>query len=206
MLYLESLSSARLCHLFFKSLDDCSLDKNAIEQIAKLWEYPSSLYSVKEFELKLKQIALPNDISLKVKLLGELFRRQFAKKNLNEIKLQTPQQLYERFKFINYSSTESLYLICVDSQYRMLEAKEVARGNEFQMSIHSPSILREAIKCTTFGFFLIHNHPSGECRPSENDLLFTKKINQASQVIGLKFVDHLILGDGFYSFKEHQLL
>ena len=151
-------------------------------------------------------MALSNSDRLSLKILGELFRRQFIRKNQGEIKLQTPKQLYERFKFIAYSSIESLYLICVDTQYRMLEAKEVARGNEFQLSIHSPSILRDAIKHTTFGFFLIHNHPSGECRPSEDDMFFTRKIKQASQIIGLKFIDHLILGNGFYSFKEHDLL
>ena len=206
MSYLESLSFSKLCELFFVYSKDYSLDKKSAQKIAGLWEYPSQISYRSEFELKLKKMDLPSKTNLKIKILGELFRRQLIKKNSEEIKLQTPQKIYERFNFITYFSTERLHLICVDNHYKMLKSKEVARGNAFQVGIHSLSILKEAIKYTAFGFFLIHNHPSGECRPSENDLLFTKKINQASKILGLKLIDHVILGEGFYSFKEQGLL
>ena len=55
MPYLESLSTNHLCQLFFKSLKNVSLNKKTIEEIANLWEYPNSVYFIKEFEIKLKK-------------------------------------------------------------------------------------------------------------------------------------------------------
>ncbi|MGE9270257.1 MAG: JAB domain-containing protein, partial [Verrucomicrobiales bacterium] len=63
-----------------------------------------------------------------------------------------------------------------------------------------------------FGFVLIHNHPSGDPSPSTADQAFTRQLKQGSELLGLRFVDHIIIGrpaparEAYYSFREYGLL
>ena len=56
----------------------------------------------------------------------------------------------------------------------------------------------EAVKIEASKIILIHNHPSGDPTPSEQDLIFTKKVEQASKILGIQLLDHIVLGDMKY--------
>jgi DNA repair protein RadC len=53
---------------------------------------------------------------------------------------------------------------------------------------------------------LAHNHPSGKVGPSREDREVTSRLTQAAQIIGIEVLDHVILGDGYFSMKEHGIL
>uniref|UniRef100_A0A7V1EI35 MPN domain-containing protein n=1 Tax=candidate division WOR-3 bacterium TaxID=2052148 RepID=A0A7V1EI35_UNCW3 len=57
------------------------------------------------------------------------------------------------------------------------------------------------------GLFLIHNHPSGILKPSEDDLKITERLKSAGDLMGIRIIDHIIIAEeGYYSFSEHNLL
>jgi len=64
-------------------------------------------------------------------------------------------------------------------------------------------VLRDALLTQSTGLILIHNHPSGGLKPSQNDLNITKKIKDAGQLLDIKLLDHIILTeDSYYSFAD----
>jgi DNA repair protein RadC len=67
-------------------------------------------------------------------------------------------------------------------------------------------IFRPAILHSAYAFVLVHNHPSGNTSPSEVDLQLTKRLATAAQLLQINFLDHVIVGRGFFSFQEAGLL
>ena len=64
-------------------------------------------------------------------------------------------------------------------------------------------ILKEALTASASAFALIHNHPSGSLRPSREDDRLTKQVQQASEIMNIRFIDHLIFtNDNFYSYND----
>lgn len=57
--------------------------------------------------------------------------------------------------------------------------------------------------CGAYGFVLVHNHPSGNCCPSKEDREVTEKMKQCGELMNINLVDHIIVGNGYYSFKEN---
>ena len=65
---------------------------------------------------------------------------------------------------------------------------------------------KEAIKKSSKSIILIHNHPSGDTNPSDDDIQITKRLVKAGDVLDVKVLDHVIVGDGFFSFREEKKL
>ena len=58
--------------------------------------------------------------------------------------------------------------------------------------------------CGASSFMLIHNHPSGECTPSNEDIQITKRLEECGKLMNIELIDHIIIGDGYFSFKENE--
>lgn len=74
--------------------------------------------------------------------------------------------------------------------------------------IHPRELFKVAINANSAGILLFHNHPSGDTKPSQEDISITKRLVEAGNIMGIKILDHCILGDNgeFYSFKENNLI
>ena len=69
--------------------------------------------------------------------------------------------------------------------------------------VHPREVFKPAIKKSANSIILIHNHPSGDIKPSKDDILITNRLIESGNILGIKVLDHLIIGDGqFLSFKE----
>jgi DNA repair protein RadC len=87
----------------------------------------------------------------------------------------------------------ALYL---DSRNRLLHDGEVFRGTLTRAAVEPRPLLRIALAKSAAGMILFHTHPSGDPSPSVEDLAFTRRIDAACDVVGLRLLDHLILGNG----------
>ena len=73
--------------------------------------------------------------------------------------------------------------------------------------VHPREVFREAIKENASSIVICHNHPSGNCAPSDEDIETTKYLIEASNLIGIPILDHIIFDcDSYYSFLEHEFL
>ena len=89
---------------------------------------------------------------------------------------------------------EVVRVVLLDSQLRCITKVEISKGTVNASLAHPREIFRPAITHSSFGFALVHNHPSGSVSPSEADLRLTKRIASGSRILQIKFVDHVIVG------------
>ncbi|WP_251713269.1 RadC family protein [Lactococcus ileimucosae] len=102
---------------------------------------------------------------------------------------------------------ENLVAIYLDSQNRIIQRKTIFIGAVNHSIAHPREILHYAIRNLAVGIIIAHNHPSGITRPSKQDKVFTHKIKEGCENLGIQFLDHIITGHNTYlSFREEGLL
>ena len=93
--------------------------------------------------------------------------------------------------------------INLDIKHKILCFEVVAIGSIKSIYARPMEVFRTAFPVNAYGAVVLHNHPSGDPTPSKSDKDFTKKLNRLALDMGLKFIDHIIIGkNGYYSFKE----
>ncbi len=86
----------------------------------------------------------------------------------------------------------ALYL---NGQNRLIAEHELFRGTLKRTAVEPRTIITRALLCSAKGFILFHTHPSGDPAPSQEDLTFTKRVIEAGDLLNVKLLDHMILGD-----------
>lgn len=98
----------------------------------------------------------------------------------------------------------ALYL---NTQLKLIECKEVARGTLSQASVYPREILKEALRLHSGAIILAHNHPSGLAEPSAADINFTRQLKQSLALVDIRLLDHLVVGSNkITSFDELGLM
>jgi DNA repair protein RadC len=107
---------------------------------------------------------------------------------------------------------EVVRVVLLDAQNRCITKVDISKGTVNQSLAHPREIFRPAIIHSAYAFVMVHNHPSGDAKPSEGDLQITKRVASAAQILQIHFLDHVIVGQamfggrGFFSFQEARLL
>ena len=108
---------------------------------------------------------------------------------------------------------ESVRVVCLNTKHMVLAVEEMTRGTLNESLFHPREALRPAIARGAHAVILVHNHPSGDARPSEADLRVTRALKEAGQLMQIELLDHVILGaplagdeKGYFSFRDEGLL
>ena len=94
------------------------------------------------------------------------------------------------------SGQEIMGALYLDTRNRLLAERELFRGTLNRAAVEPRAILKQGLLRDAAGLVLFHTHPSGDPSPSAEDLAFTRRLAEAGEVVGLRLVDHLILGRG----------
>jgi DNA repair protein RadC len=136
-----------------------------------------------------------------------------AREQINRVPLDAPEQIYQAFApQLAWIRHEKLIVALLDTRLHHAGTIEVSSGSLTETSAHPREILRPVITRGAYGFVLVHNHPSGDPAPSRQDELFTRRMIEASELLQLRFLDHLIVGrpdagrSPYYSFREAGIL
>lgn len=107
---------------------------------------------------------------------------------------------------LNRLAEEHAYLIAMSTKCKPLGVFEVSHGT-INLSIMNPrEIFIRLLLVGATSFVLVHNHPSGDCTPSKEDVAVTKRIKGCADIMGISLLDHIVVGDGYNSFCQHGLL
>lgn len=102
---------------------------------------------------------------------------------------------------------ESMHILILNIKNQIIEKYLVAKGNYNTLLIKPIDIIRPVIMTAGNNIIIVHNHPSGDSSPSEEDINFTKKMKKGCDVVGINILDHVIYTDeNHYSFKKNELL
>lgn len=106
------------------------------------------------------------------------------------------------FMRIHEEPEEYMYMICMNVKNKILGVFEISHGT-VNVSLVSPrEVFQKALLANAVSIILMHNHPSGDCTASREDIEVTKRLVEAGKIIGIEVLDHIIIGDKYSSMKE----
>ena len=106
-----------------------------------------------------------------------------------------------------HEQQENFYLVVLDVRNRIQSHFLIARGSLTGSQVHPREVMKVAIREAAASVIFVHNHPSGEPEPSEDDRDITERLCRAARLVGIRVLDHIIIGrDNYFSFADHHLL
>ena len=93
---------------------------------------------------------------------------------------------------------EYFIAVFLDSKNKIIKDEVISIGTLNSSLVHPREVFKEAIKNSANAIILVHNHPSGDCRASSEDLEITEKMKEAGDMVGIKVLDHIIIGSDRY--------
>ena len=118
------------------------------------------------------------------------------------------QAAFEVFRLeIGDDPQEGFYVLLLDVRHKVLGVYEAHRGTMHTVEVHPADIFRPALVAGASAIILVHNHPSGDPKPSREDHALTTRMQSAAALLGIPLLDHLVMGGaGYFSFADEQLL
>jgi DNA repair protein RadC len=102
---------------------------------------------------------------------------------------------------------EHFLLFCLDARSKIKSVATISIGTMGRCWVHPREVFRVAIVAGATAVVVCHNHPSGDCTPSSDDVNITRRLARAGKIVGIPVMDHVILGAGtVFSFREQGLL
>lgn len=197
----EILSNAELLAIILKTGTKQHSAISMAQQILKLGEHNQSLrflqnISINEF-MKIDGIGKVKAIQLKA--IAELTKRIARPIDNQMIKVKAPKDVVELLMpELRYEKREIAKVILLNVKNVIVKIVNVSLGGANFTYIEPKDVLSEAIKMEVPKIILVHNHPSGDSKPSKNDFLITDRIYDAARLMGIELVDHIVIGDGTY--------
>lgn len=103
---------------------------------------------------------------------------------------------------IGSKKKEFFYAVFLDVKNKVICDKLISVGTLDSSLVHPREIFKEAVRVSAASLILVHNHPSGDCTPSDEDIKVTNVISDAGKMIGVKLLDHVVVsGCGWWSWK-----
>jgi DNA repair protein RadC len=101
---------------------------------------------------------------------------------------------------------ENFVVVLLNTKNEVIEASTVSVGTLGASLVHPREVFKPAVRASAASVILAHNHPSGKVEPSREDREVTKRLGEAAGILGIEVLDHVIVGDGYFSMKEHGML
>lgn len=134
----------------------------------------------------------------------ELGKRRKLREHAERLTIRSSEDIYHLFHpLLCDLPYEEFWVLLLNQAAKVIDKVRISRGGIDQTTADVRSILREALLQRATQIALIHNHPSGNTRPSNDDLRLTQQARQAAQTMNIRLLDHVIVTDGsYYSFCD----
>lgn len=199
----DVLSNAELLAIIIKS---GTKNENSISIAQRVLQLNNSIdkedlrflcdVSIEEFT-KINGIGKVKAIQLKA--IGELTKRISKPINRKNIKIKNTKDVAELLmQELRYEKREIAKVIILNNKNIVLRIIDVSFGGTNFASIAPKEVLAEAVKMQSPKIILVHNHPSGDPKPSKEDFRITDRIYECADIMGIELLDHVVIGDGTY--------
>jgi len=118
----------------------------------------------------------------------------------------SPDQIFETFKFLRNETKEYFIAIHLDGKNRIICIDQVSVGSLNQSIVHPREVFKTSLLSSAAAIILLHNHPSGDPTPSREDMEITKRLREAGDLLGIRILDHIVIGETYTSFVERGVL
>lgn len=142
--------------------------------------------------------------AIQILCLSELTKR-LAKATAQEgLNFSTPASIAKYYmEDLRHATQEQMKLLMLNTKARLIGETDISKGTVNATVISPRELFLEALQKNAVSIILMHNHPSGDPTPSREDVLLTKRVQEAGELIGIELLDHIIIGNNCYiSLKE----
>jgi DNA repair protein RadC len=143
-----------------------------------------------------------------VKAALELANRVKSRRIERNDRYTSPDQVFEHYH-LSYRDRRKEYFLALllDGKNRVIREVKISEGSLNQSIVHPREVFSPAVRESAAAVILVHNHPTGDPAPSREDIEITKRLKEAGDIMGVKVLDHIIIGDGSYlSFSSRGML
>jgi DNA repair protein RadC len=201
----EVLSNAELLAILLR-VGHSSTGETAVDQARTLLNRFGSLRRLERASVT-ALCALPGvgmAKAVQVKAALELAKRFHEEPLRRGRLLRSSRDVYRHYRGrLEALRQEAVYVVLLDAKNRIVGEAKVSEGSLSAAIVHPREVFRPVIEESAAAVILVHNHPSGDPTPSAEDLAITQRLRQVGDVMGVKVLDHLIIGAGCYtSFVE----
>lgn len=185
-------------------------DHNAIELAQKILEEDfldnQLLFASVEELMQIKGIGISKSTRIVAGL--ELGKRLGMIDRYNQISYNNPETVAEYFySHYQQSSTEEFVVLILDSKNKLIALETISVGTINSTIVHPREVFKGAIKRSANAIILVHNHPSGDPTPSDEDIRITKRLAEAGEIVGIKVLDHIVVGKNRHiSLRERNII
>jgi DNA repair protein RadC len=146
--------------------------------------------------------------SFGMKFVREVSGEYLKQKALDKHSLNSEKAVYDYlYQSMSGLQKEVFKVLFLNSQNELLETEDLSQGTVNASAVFAREVMASAIKHHATALIFVHNHPSGNVTPSQDDRAITRELVLASSVMNLKVLDHLIIGDNcHYSFAAQRLI
>lgn len=202
---IENLSNSELLSILLRTGNK---DENVISLANTIFKEISTLNELKQLSIeeltKIKGIGPTKAITI---LASVELGTRILKEQVDEIKLTSANEVYQfMLPRVQGKTEENLFAIYLNAKGSLIACKLLTTGNVNSTIIDAKLIFKWAYKLSATGIILVHNHPSGDPTPSMQDLKYTERIIKQSSLTEFVIVDHIIIGNGYYSIKKNNKL
>ncbi|MDD5617471.1 MAG: DNA repair protein RadC [Candidatus Omnitrophica bacterium] len=143
-----------------------------------------------------------------IKLYQAVSERYAKEKIPKKIGLTSPKLVTDYLqKKLEREKKEHFLILSLDSGNGLIKISNISVGTLNANFVHPREIFKEAVQASAASIILVHNHPSGDPKPSQDDLEITKRIIEAGKIMGIGVLDHIIITKNkAFSFKERKLI
>jgi DNA repair protein RadC len=127
---------------------------------------------------------------------------------LFDVKITSPKDVADIYiPILRDELKENFYILCLSSSNKIMRAEKISMGSLNASLVHPREIFKVAIENSSASIICIHNHPSGNPEPSNEDIAITKKLVEAGKLLDIPLFDHIIIaGNNYTSFVERRLI
>lgn len=206
----EALSDVELLAVILKNGCQGMNSLEMSEQILKLPNGECSLLSLYQKSLSdlMKYAGVGKIKALTIKCIAELSVRISKASMPEQIIVNSPRVLADYYmEQLRHLSYEQLLVAFLNGSSRLLGECSISKGTINQTLVSTREIFMQAREFHAVYMILLHNHPGGDPKPSRQDIQITKKIKDAGEIMDIKLIDHIVIGDNCYmSFQEAGLI
>ncbi len=180
------------------------------ERILSMGTPANGLLNIMELSVKdlMKIKGIGKVKAVQIKCIGELSRRIVRCSHQHRRKFDTAQDVAGYYmEDMRYLKREKIMALMLDTACQYIGEYEVSLGTVNSSLVSPREIFIEALKSEAVNIILVHNHPSGNPNPSQEDIFMTENIGRIGKFIGIEIIDHIIIGDNtFISLKEKGII
>lgn len=201
----ENLSNEELLAILLKSGTKNASVKNLASSILKQLNSINDLKDM-TFEklIQIKGIKQAKACELLACIeLGRRINKKFN--NINQIKIVDSTSVFEYYRnILGDKKQEHFYCIYLNTKNQIIKDKLLFVGTINESLVHPREIFKEAYLLSASAIICVHNHPTGNVAPSKNDVLITNQLKSVGNLLGINFLDHIIIGkNDYYSFMDN---